>query len=227
MKKFKPKFILLFNIGLFSTITPISLSLMNQNKVVNKNIISLYQKQKDSENLIDSSTTSETNPKPNEVKKPEVDKSFATFKNTLDKKLKEELSKIFDKIQKFINDELEKDKDKLNKESKTEEYTSNIEKRVYLNSLKKLYDSSKKDDFIADPSQFGFHITFPYILAIKKEHNTGTVIFNNKKYENVRLSLDDTYDYSKIIDKKLKEEVIKNKDQIVNTISSHIFKIFV
>ncbi|UWD34854.1 hypothetical protein NX779_03525 [Mycoplasma cottewii] len=225
MKKFKPKFILLFNITLFSIITPICLSLINQNKVVNKNILSLYQKDPTSENLTDSSTTNETNPKPDAPKKPEVDKSFNTFKNTLDNKLKEELSKIFDKIQKFINDELEKDKDKLKEESKTEEYTANIEKRVYLNSLKKLYVSSKKDDFISDPSQFGFHITFPYILAVKKEHNTGTVIFNNKKYENVRLSLDDAYDYSKIIDKKLKEEVIKNKDQIVNTISSHIFNV--
>ncbi|AGJ90817.1 MSC_0620 family F1-like ATPase-associated subunit [Mycoplasma putrefaciens] len=213
MKKFKSKLVLLTNLSVFSVLTPISFSLINQTTTTATKNIALYQEESRSET---SSSESNSN-------QPTNDSAFSTFANEAKKKIKEAAGEVFETITKFIKDELEKID--LKKETKSDEYTSNLQKKVYLTVLMNFYKETKKDEFKEDPSKFGFNITFPYILSNYKNHNVGTVIFNGKKYENIRLSTDQMFDYSKLVDKGKNEDVIKNKEEVVNTIKLHNFNV--
>ncbi|WP_434341643.1 hypothetical protein V2P24_02070 [Mycoplasma putrefaciens] len=215
MKKFKSKLVLLTNLSVFSVLTPVSFSLINQTTTTATKNIALYQEERTNGSSISSNESVSD--------QPTSDPSFPTFKSEAEKKIKETAGEVFDKITKFIDEKLKEIN--LNKEDKSNDYVSNLQKKVYLTALNNLYNKSKKEEFTKSPSKFGFDITFPYILANYKEHNTGTVIFNGKKYENIRLSPDKEFDYSKLVDQKEKGEVIKGNEKIINTIKVHNFNI--
>ncbi|WFQ93396.1 membrane protein [Mycoplasma feriruminatoris] len=154
--------------------------------------------------------------------KPEISKEFSTFKETAEKKIKETLEKVQKRAVEIIDQELAKLK-KLNESTeKSDQYFKNLQKRVYLNELKKHFGN--KDDFIKEPSKYGFDVTFPKVIANDKSVDTAIVKFNGKIYNSIKVSPEDQdRDYTKVIEKNKQDGVEKNKKTQDNVITSHRF----
>nr|VZR99957.1 hypothetical protein MF5582_00348 [Mycoplasma feriruminatoris] len=154
--------------------------------------------------------------------KPEISSEFANFKDKADKKIKETLSRVYKKINEIIDQELAKLKQLDKPTEKADEYFKNLQKRVYLNELKKHF--SNESDLTSNPSKYGFDITFPKVLANDKKFDTAIVKFNGKTYNNIKISpTDNTRDYTKIVESNGKDGVEKNKKEQDNVITSHRF----
>ncbi|UZK64589.1 hypothetical protein MNF30_02130 [Mycoplasma mycoides subsp. capri] len=154
--------------------------------------------------------------------KPEISKEFETFKDKVKTKIDETVKKVYKRISSILDDELNK-LPKLDKSTeKPADYFKNLQKRVYLTELKKHF--GKEDEFIKEPSKYGFDVTFPNVLANDKKVDTAIVKFNGKTYNNIKISpTDNNRDYTKIIESERKDGVEKNNKQQDNVITSHRF----
>ncbi|ACU78240.1 conserved hypothetical protein [synthetic Mycoplasma mycoides JCVI-syn1.0] len=154
--------------------------------------------------------------------KPEISKEFGTFKDKVKTKIDDTVKKVYKRISSILDDELNK-LPKLDKSTeKPADYFKNLQKRVYLTELKKHF--GKEDEFIKEPSKYGFDVTFPNVLANDKKVDTAIVKFNGKTYNNIKISpTDHDRDYTKIIESERKDGVEKNNKQQDNVITSHRF----
>ncbi|WFQ90884.1 membrane protein [Mycoplasma feriruminatoris] len=154
--------------------------------------------------------------------KPEISKEFETFKEKAKTKIDDTVKKVYKRITTILDDELKKVPSLDKNTEKPEQYFKNLQKRVYLTELKKHF--GKEDEFIKDPSKYGFDVTFPNVIANDKKVDTAIVKFNGKTYNNIKISpSDQSRDYTKVIDTGRKDGVEKNNKQQDNVITSHRF----
>ncbi|WFQ92529.1 MSC_0620 family F1-like ATPase-associated subunit [Mycoplasma feriruminatoris] len=154
--------------------------------------------------------------------KPEISKEFDSFKEKAEKKIKETLEKVHERVNKIIDEEIAKLKKLDESTEKSEQYFKNLQKKVYLTELKKHF--SDKNKLTSNPEQYGFDITFPKVLGNDKKIDTAIVKFNGRTYNNIKISKDNTdRDYTKVINKDQKDGVEKNKKEQDNVITSHRF----
>ncbi|WFQ91705.1 hypothetical protein MFERI14815_00309 [Mycoplasma feriruminatoris] len=159
---------------------------------------------------------------PSAPAKPEISKEFDSFKDTAEKKIKETLEKVQKKAVEIIDQELAKLKQLNESTEKSDQYFKNLQKRVYLNELKKHF--SNKDDFIKEPSKYGFDVTFPKVIANDRSVDTAIVKFNGKTYNGIKVSPEvQDRDYTKVVEKNKQDGVEKNKKTQDNVITSHRF----
>lgn len=168
------------------------------------------------------SSSSTTPGSPDSPLRPEVSKEFDSFKEKVEKKIKDTIEKVHKRANDIIDQEIAKLKKLEESTEKSEEYFKNLQKKVYLNELKKHFSS--KDELSKDPSKYGFDITFPKVLGNDRKVDTAIVKFNGKTYNNIKISDNNNErDYTKVVNQGQKDGVEKNKKQQDNVITSHRF----
>ncbi|WFQ94237.1 MSC_0620 family F1-like ATPase-associated subunit [Mycoplasma feriruminatoris] len=141
------------------------------------------------------------------------DPNFVNFKKTIKEKLKKGIEEVKKEIDSFLDKELKEIGDLKTPEDK-DKYFEKIERKTYLTELKKYFNKQDSNTLIDKPDEFGFNITFPYIISNLEKLYTATVKFNGKDYSDIKVgSSSDIAKDIKESDKKLDySDVIKTED---------------
>ncbi|WP_434329753.1 hypothetical protein V2P39_01690 [Mycoplasma capricolum subsp. capricolum] len=116
----------------------------------------------------------------------EKDPSFNTFKETIKEKLKKGIEEVKKEIDSFLDKEIKEIGDLKTPDDKNK-YFEKIERKTYLTELKKFFDKKDSNSFVDKPDEFGFNISFPYIIANLEKLYTATVKFDGKDYSDIKV----------------------------------------
>ncbi|WFQ95883.1 membrane protein [Mycoplasma feriruminatoris] len=114
------------------------------------------------------------------------DPTFNTFKETIKEKLKKGIEEVKKEIDAFLEKELKEIGDLKTPDAK-DKYIEKIERKTYLTELKKFFDKKDSNSFIDKPDEFGFNISFPYIIANLEKLYTATIKFEGKDYSDIKI----------------------------------------
>ncbi|QZX49121.1 MSC_0620 family F1-like ATPase-associated subunit [Mycoplasma sp. E35C] len=99
------------------------------------------------------------------------------LKKSIDNKMQASLREFVKQVQSLINQKISSIKNE-----KELSFEDRFNKTLYF-SLVESFFTNHADEIVSDPSKYGIEIVYPYVVSNESQFNKGTIVFNNKTYE--------------------------------------------
>ncbi|MES3497072.1 hypothetical protein QMY45_01005 [Mycoplasmoides gallisepticum] len=128
-------------------------------------------------------------------KQPRQPANLATLKTDIDDKMSDAIGEFIQAI--FLGkDNLIDQKIAAIQNQSDLSFEEKFNKTLYYSQIKAFF-AKNQNEIKTNPSKFGLDIVYPYVLSANDEFNKGTIVFNNKTYENKIWGNTDTTNYKK------------------------------
>lgn len=128
-------------------------------------------------------------------KQPRQPANLATLKTDIDDKMSDAIGEFIQAI--FLGkDNLIDQRIAAIQNQSDLSFEEKFNKTLYYSQIKAFF-AKNQNEIKTNPSKFGLDIIYPYVLSANAEFNKGTIVFNNKTYENKIWGNTDTTNYKK------------------------------
>ncbi|MDC4181791.1 MSC_0620 family F1-like ATPase-associated subunit [Mycoplasma bradburyae] len=114
----------------------------------------------------------------NPQEQPRMPANLEELKKSIDQKISGKIGEFIDGLAKAIEDRIN-----AVKNNTSFSFQEKFNRNLYY-SLVQAFFQSNKEMIKSDPSKYGLDIVFPYVLSNDATFHKGTIVFNNKTYDN-------------------------------------------